>query len=80
VGEVAANPNLLPESVRRGAVRASFLIVESYVPMDEVANGLNPFPSGLGLLESGPREVSKFAIHLALDSAKETPAPQWEGR
>ena len=46
MGKIAADANLLAKAVERSAVDASFLIIESEMAMDKVANRLNPLPAG----------------------------------
>src|ERR1700722_13554291 len=45
MGKIAADTNPLAKPIERGAIGASFLIIESEMAMDKVANRLNPLPA-----------------------------------
>src|SRR5271168_270105 len=64
MGKIAADANPLAKTIERGAIGASFLIIESEMAMDKVANRLNPLPAGGCLAKSPPSEIHKLAVNL----------------
>ena len=64
MSKIAADANPFAKAIERGAIGASFLVIESEMAMDEVANRLNPLPARLCLAKSPPSEIDKLAVNL----------------
>ncbi len=68
MSEVAANPNALPKSFKRGAIGTSLLVIELKMPVDKIANGLDPFPSWSRIAKGQPGKIHQLAVNFAISA------------
>src|SRR5258708_38317097 len=66
MSKVAADAYSFPKGLQRRPVRSSLHIIKTQVAVDEIANCLNPWPTGGGFLECIPRKIEELAIHFAV--------------
>ena len=71
VGKIAADANALAKAFERGAIGASFQIIEAEMAMDEIANGLHPCPSSGSRAEGLPGEVKQLAVHFTITTRQD---------
>src|SRR5579859_1585153 len=69
MGEVAAHSDPLAKCTRSRAVIASGAVVEPDLVVHEVADGLNPAPSGRGRCKRPPRKIRQ-GLRVAVPAAK----------
>jgi hypothetical protein len=71
MGKIAADANPLAKTIERGAIGASFQIIEAEMAMDEVANGLHLSPSSGNGAEGLPGEVHQLAVDFTVTARQD---------
>jgi hypothetical protein len=66
MSKITANTYPLLESVQRGAVRSSHLIVKTNVAVDKITNSLDLGPTRSDRGKSLPGKIQQFAVNLAV--------------
>src|ERR1700736_2396437 len=64
--KIAANAHPLAKTLERGAIGASFHVIEAEMAMDEFANGLHPCPSSGSGAEGSPGKVKQLAVDFTV--------------